>query len=869
MEQRSSPASTIADLTAGLQPVEGATAADLDEARAALARSLIAGRDPASLGDALHVPFVAGPGAASDVISPIVEGVLGEKAPSTPPPLAYLRDLPAAEGLSRVTPAWANGMSSSQARGPFVDAAGVQRWINLIPVVKTLSFLRAPANTPLCLLQIRVPFKTPGPPTVTGTLGAGSLWLVVEAFDQTAPADAFAGLAFSSGKVTISGPFTVTNDVVTLAAGTTMSLEVTPVLAPAPASGTGAGGDFRNSSMTLPASVTFTFDSAKNTLSAMNAASVSAYGSAYALTQENAPPVYNAPLALLAFPCNVAPSAFAVTAHSSTIFALDGQADIAGGAYDLPVALTTPAQLGAAASGGYLSFGVTGGLFASIDKAASATPFNGAIILRTPTTLIVFANTASAKVQRYDLWDGRNTRASSLEAAVPFGATIAFVSASGLEFTVEAAAIVALLDRPVAATGSALPITFPSGLVAVVLSAAPSTLIVFAAKPAVAGEFPLALENAYLAVGQPTVLELVGRLQGKRVTSGGLGVVMPLARVLPTLPDPYLAVYVQRNAQVPGAVAATSAFATVLWPSPANATLAFTLLQQSQAAPLSPPPASLTNATLARASASGFAELLDVSTNADLLGVFLLQISGQLGFDGIALATLLDRVLLLAVPQISWEPLLTPNTDWGFISQDDGNAAFMLVQSTQLVHIEPSILFDADIASAAGASARAGFTLPFGIEASVDTTVSGGANPPLPSFTAMRPTFTGKQGGRQLAITAGNIGAVVDAALPGSSDANAYGVSVLGDGPSGVGTFYNEQFNPAPTGKAPRVPVSRYDLCGYGASLFSDWFETAADPAVGIATARFEVSVGRAIYEVVQAKSYIYPWAIPVVETVT
>ena len=74
-------------------------------------------------------------------------------------------------------------------------------------------------------------------PTTTGSLGAGSLWLVAAAFDSSAPADALAGLAFESGKVTISGAFTVSGDVVTLDAGATLTLELEPVAAPAPPAG--------------------------------------------------------------------------------------------------------------------------------------------------------------------------------------------------------------------------------------------------------------------------------------------------------------------------------------------------------------------------------------------------------------------------------------------------------------------------------------------------------------------------------------------------------------------------------------------------------------------------------------------------------
>jgi hypothetical protein len=96
--------------------------------------------------------------------------------------------------------------------------------------------------------------------------------------------------------------------------------------------------------------------------------------------------------------------------------------------------------------------------------------------------------------------------------------------------------------------------------------------------------------------------------------------------------------------------------AAVGWTTPAHATLQFTMLQQSPAqqgqAPQMPTPvAILGRAASGGAAVGGVAELLDVSTNADLLGVFIMETAGALGFDGIVLATQLDRVLLIAVPQ--------------------------------------------------------------------------------------------------------------------------------------------------------------------------------------------------------------------------
>ena len=70
-----------------------------------------------------------------------------------------------------------------------------------------------------------------------------------------------------------------------------------------------------------------------------------------------------------------------------------------------------------------------------------------------------------------------------------------------------------------------------------------------------------------------------------------------------------------------------------------------------------------------------------------------------------------------------------------------------------------------------------------------------------------------------------------------------------------------------PGSQTARVPVVRVDFAGYGASTFSKWLNPNAVAAVS--QVRFDVFVGRTAYEVVQVASVLYPWAVPVVRTIT
>src|SRR5262249_46530221 len=64
------------------------------------------------------------------------------------------------------------------------------------------------------------------------------------------------------------------------------------------------------------------------------------------------------------------------------------------------------------------------------------------------------------------------------------------------------------------------------------------------------------------------------------------------------------------------------------------------------------------------------------------------------------------------------------------------------------------------------------------------------------------------------------------------------------------------------------VPVSRMDLSGYGASIFSNWLNPHAAVAE-TSQAKFDVFVGRCAHEIIQVRSIMYPWGIKVVRTIT
>ncbi len=299
--------------------------------------------------------------------------------------------------------------------------------------------------------------------------------------------------------------------------------------------------------------------------------------------------------------------------------------------------------------------------------------------------------------------------------------------------------------------------------------------------------------------------------------------------------------------------------------------------------------------------------LVDVSSNVDQFGVgwgLERDVRGMVASFGSAAAAApplqivgLDlsapgrnlRVFLL--PQVQWEPVVNqPNPLVGpfpdrLASARDGGATVVGTPSVTLVPIAPERLvrtmLDEFDARPGGTPLAARLTLPFGMKAAARFEPEGTGAARWASLDAHRPeTSDGRfKGGLQLRARARpDQGATSESpSFPGAAWQTRngidpvtlvpYGLSALAAtfGNPGVEKFFNDEMGPG--GSRPRVPVTRIELSGYGASAFSAW----ANPNAVAATSqvRFDVLVGRTAYEVVQVASVLLPWAAPVVRTIT
>jgi len=309
--------------------------------------------------------------------------------------------------------------------------------------------------------------------------------------------------------------------------------------------------------------------------------------------------------------------------------------------------------------------------------------------------------------------------------------------------------------------------------------------------------------------------------------------------------------------------------------------------------------------------------LLDVSTNADLLGVSF----GTFGTERMAMvATMLPAAAggfplevqgmdvvtrgmnarAFTVPQISWEPVinLTPPELRQKVPPiekfdpplgpnyypDDGGPTRLINNSADHVALAPiplsEFLID-NFATDQNFAALSLGTLPFGLRTLAllqknyryEGALRRGAN-----LRLLRKTWaSGVFGARQLQLDAGEALRVGESDMFMGSTLQVDNVLNLSGTPTktttlgeDVAKIFNNEFllEPFSLVRQRGVPVSRMDLSGYGASIFSDWLNPHAAIAE-TSQAKFDVFVGRCANEIIQVRSIMHPWGIKVVRTIT
>jgi hypothetical protein len=758
---RSSALAKLATLTAGLKPAGTSTLEDLNAARAALAGSLLAHAvDPVTATTALPAPPAASPSSEDlRALHHVLETATAVE-PGAPVPLVFRRTLPAITvGNPALTPVAVAGMRP-QSIGPFADSLGALHWFDIFPPVQQTAISRAPSATPFLLLPLALPA---GPVPKALSVASGTVWIEAQLLAPSSPAGGYAGFAISGGTLTFSNTATASAAGIDVTATTTVTLTVTLDGPAGPTGGGEPGADGGAVVANLPAQVTFVFSLSGAAITAAGDASLIAFGSTIGLKFAAEAPVFESSLGQILVPFAPQSATFVVQSVHSDVVTLHGTAPVVGAAWALPVAVTPPAQLGAAANAGLLVLVLGRGLVAGLQGSTGGPASLAAVFLECAggmLALLARIHGAGRLAVELDLWPNAppSTARSTIDVSFPNNTLLYYTSVSSfagvnqVDIVSCGALLAAHIDRPVAADGSRLGPSLP-GTLAIYQTASLNGVLIAGLAPATPSPPPpiaLALRNALLVTTPPSFLLMAGSFSATiaEVDAGGLLLAFGIERLLPTLPDPYAANFLpltpNTSPNQPVVGEATTAptsllLATVLWSPTLKTTLAFSAqtltpnsLQVQRLFPTQEPQPfgqtgeqdlawqsqleSILDNTLGSESPQLY--LLDVSSHVDQLGVGLAVTRRDIGvlanagrealsIAGLDLVAPTQDLRVMTVPAVQWEPVVTIQNSnvlpYPFPSPagflDDGGPTLWGANDVTLVPVAPAPLFQQVITS--------------------------------------------------------------------------------------------------------------------------------------------------------------------------
>lgn len=818
---------------------------------------------------------------------------------------------------------WSTGLAASRRIGPIRDRLGRPLWVDLYRSVRQLRFVRSPGGAPFLAL----PIVQVGPALISTTLragqslplGAGSLWFAT-GLVSTAPAGVHTGVRIGGGSLVFGADIALGGDEVVVPAGVSIDLRV-DFDPPAPAAATGA---FASTKFEAPKGLALSIRAAAATIEVVGKAALRVWGDTVELAPAPGAAEYRADLNRLIVPMRAAARGFAVRDPDSKLFVADGEADIAAAGLALPAASIAPADLGTASGVGALMLRLERGLRARWTGEASAADLGEAVLLLDESRLAFSAGAALA--------NGRATRPTLAHASAPAEwvmtrrdrAPVHYLAAAdGTELVIQSVDAELRLPMPVDVAGNrvgarllsaqSMLLLHPDGRRDMLVGG-----LCVVAKPPRPRAF--GLTNAVLRATEPLAAVLIGRLgDDDAIVKGRAILAYGLTSVLPSLPDPYaanLGLGKRGEDGLQGVLLSHYSFAPtgekLEFVLPPGAAVDPSALQSAQAADFA-----TTNVAAAPnpATASGAARdtsmmavndrlgdaldferqpkivLLDVSSNASRFGVAMRppnadarESMAQQPLKPTAVRdldlTVDGRLLvLLTLPAVQWEPVRSQPGPEPFPDEvrfaNSGVPTIIDVPSVNLVPVNPLAAYKTiveNFAQAAPRPANARFTLPFGMLARtrLAPSVGGGRGAKVGE---VRPVADDLEGAHQLRLEAQHpaLPAGETPALPGYALQLPVALPTDGSPPTSIlGTSVTTIFNGylGPGEPTALVPVTRIDLSGHGESLFSDW-KNPDDPETGVSKAEFQVLNGRAAHEVVQVKSILLPYFIPVVRTIT
>lgn len=895
------------EFVGSLRPSKATSDKDLKEALAEVETSLRGGQAGETLVSPLHRPLVASVLAARGRLGTafntraLLPGTIGgfadriERVPTPAPEpaprepvtaLASLRNLPLAIPGSPLTAEWARGQAPSRSHGPFLNQRDEPIWIDIFRPVKLVSLLWSQnpllPPRPMALLPMR---STAVPARGGLRLAAGSAWLPASLLVPGRPANEFIGVKIKGGTLSLSGRSQSQAQSITMSgvwkAGLQLNLDVPEAGGAtfgASAGGNKTGADAKNAQIGLPGNLGLEFGSGGLTALALADSSLKAYGNSATLKRSDAAAFHDAVTHSIVIPCTISLERFAFAEQQSSLFQCGKAAPVLQAGWSVVTTVTTPDNLGQASGAGTLWLSLGSGLRAKWNAQPGAVALAKPKLQLAPASIAITTEISTDPVvQEFPLWDEPSTeRRSSVTFEAPAGTTLYYLTSPQLEALLIFGKAVAHVDRPVAADGARIAVAMPGAILALVETPAATNAYLLGADALAIQQppFAMALENLLLNLQPPASLWLAGPLSEAGIASGTLNLRFQTRFMLPTLPDPYAASFEASGSTSDAPIGWLTA--SVIWPDPANPRLDFAIEFNGQTAP-----DGKGGALPALDSEAQSLFMLDLSSNADQFGVALpFNSLGQFSVDGLSLVAPAGRIGIFTLPPISWEPMLSkqpaPNLDAILPPPPhDGGPALLAADSVTLVPVAPMPLLTEYLDAVNQKKVfEARLPLPFGIVARLDTRPGIGASGPSTfladggQFKLNQPNFPSDlSGSRQLLMQApdskilGRERYFPQPSYTQLEDTNGYSAGVLSQ------NIHDRWLGDFGYGKK-GAPLERYELTGYGASLFSDWRDRLVlGPA--ITQARFDVMVGRTAHEVIQMESRAYPWCAKVVRIIT
>lgn len=933
-------ADSLMHLTSSWSPAPGVTTEALITARKALARSLVAGKNlleiHASKQIVRDLPD-AKPKLEKELLK-IASDVVAEKKPSS---IAIIRT-PSAATVSNPlgTPSWAGSANVKESFGPFVDLSGFPNWVDVIPLTSSISnislnpgnlvnpltpstssyqFAFGDPSAPFGLFPVSRRLVTPTIPTSNTDLklGPGNFWFLANWLASTLPANAFTGFSITGGTLVSSQAFSLVNGVYIIPNTATLTVKVTLAAAQQPSAAGKVGLDASSAVFTPPSELTMVFKKSSAAFQSIASASAVVYGSKMTMAWNtsgikvevvNVSNILNISedISEVLMPCTVSPTSFSFLNTTSEIFKPSGKASINMAGWALSLVTTSITSLSADYRTGSAFLHLTGGASLKTNVQPVTVMSEWGIEVFTGILNISTRGQIAAIETTFQLWP--ETTPSKLNSTVKFSiyreGKYGYFSSPNNEILNTSGIVETQLDRPLTATGKRFDYSSNASLLIIQNQTETSLCIIGDSNNNDSTIITLALENALVGVEKPISFFLSGTLTGTQVQNCYTLLSFVLRSLLPILPDPY-----------------ASNFNLLTWtPDPANKFARTVTAKTSWADQKSKPQLEFTlNIPDFNVTDNHF--LLDLSTRVDLLGVGYFGKAGEaiavvvkkatdvldnsappIAFSGMSLELNSAKVGTFALPQFSWEPMISDPKRIECLPPSDGYPLIVLVPNNQeLVPLAPEPVLMNNIRNVAdGKPFRAVFTLPFGLTAVINQQSSTFPNtgrfstnsPHFPNSTLSSSASVDPNLKSALTNPPQELTGALSLSLKPENSTNpnskflgytsfynngytpSYGLVVLGydtkSKNTNVGNFFDAEFGTSGWNKG--VPLRRIDFSGYGASTFSEWIDEnpPGDQTfrTGVKKVHFEACMGRTALEVIQVEKLVLPYCPKLVRTI-